>query len=451
MGRTRLLAKTGSVGMTESAPAHQGLEVRRLAATLLRSCIERRLTVEEAINGSDAALRLEPRDRSLLSTLLLTTFRHYGEIDAILSKLLDRPLPRRSGTTREILEVGVTQLSFLDMPPHAVIDLAVRSAKMDRNALHFSGLINAVLRKVSGAGAALRDDVDAARCNTPSWLWERWSKTYGDDITRRIALAHAERPGLDISFRDDPGPWLSVLPGERLPNGQIRLAPGHASVPELRGFREGAWWVQDTAATIPVRLLGDIQGRSVLDLCAAPGGKTLQMASLGAEVTAVDLSEGRLRRLRDNLSRTGLSADIRVEDVLSGKLQGHWDAVLLDAPCSATGTIRRHPELPYLKQASQIAELVSLQRRMLRKAAELVRPGGLLVYCTCSLEPEEGEAQMRWFLGWDDRYAVLPPYPDLLPANSVRPEGWVRTLPCMDYGSARGMDGFFALALRRRD
>lgn len=437
-----------SLGMTSAAA--QGLEVRRLAATLLRHCIERKLTVEEAISGNRDAQALEPRDRAFLSTLLLTAFRHGGEIDAILAKLVDRPLPRKSGAAREILVLGVAQLLFLGMAPHAVIDLAVRSAKADRNALHFSGLVNAVLRKVANGGADLLVGLDAPRLNTPDWLWSRWLKAYGEEAARRIAIAHGERPALDISFKKDAAAWRVPLGGVPLPNGQLRVPSGHAPVPELAGFSEGAWWIQDAAATIPVQLLGDVGGKAVLDLCAAPGGKTLQLAALGADVTAVDVSESRLRRVDENLRRTGLAATMLAVDVLSPEFTGSWDVVLLDAPCSATGTIRRHPELPYLKDEAQVRELAGLQRRLLRKAAQLVKPGGTLVYCTCSLEPEEGEMRVRGFLADTPDFAVIPASGHGLPEGALQAEGWVRTLPSMGYGASQGMDGFFAAAMRRR-
>lgn len=433
-----------------TAQAAQGLAVRSLASRLLRSCVERRLTVEEAVAGDSTVRAMEPRDRAFLSTLLLTAFRHRGEIQAILARLVDRPLPRKSGAAHEILVLGVAQLLFLGMAPHAVIDLAVRSAKEDRNALHFSGLVNAVLRKVASGGATLREGLDAPRLNTPDWLWPRWVKAYGEDTTRAIASAHGERPGLDISFRTDALGWVERLGGELLPNGQLRLPAEHASVPELPGFDEGAWWVQDVAATFPATLLGDVAGKSVLDLCAAPGGKTLQLASMGARVTAVDVSEARLERLRANLARTGLDATILARDVTGPDLDGSWDAVLLDAPCSATGTIRRHPELPWLKDDTVVKELAGLQRRMLRKAAALVGPGGTLVYCTCSLEAEEGEVRVRGFLADHPDYEIVPTVGGGLPEGAVRPEGWMRTLPSMQYGVARGMDGFFAVAMRRR-
>lgn len=438
------------MGVSAAPPAEpQGLQVRRLACDALQACLTRRLTVEDAVQDVTRPHTLDERDRALISSMLLTLFRHRGEIDAVLGRFLDKPLPRKSGPAREILTLAAAQLLFLEVPPHAAIDLAVRTAKMDQNARHFAGLINAVLRKLAATGPEQLRGLDAVRLNTPDWLWARWARNYGTETARRIATSHASRPGLDLSFREDPAPWVERLGGVSLPNGQIRLPAGHAPVPELPGFREGAWWIQDAAATLPVHLLGDVRGRRVLDLCAAPGGKAMQLAALGAEVTAVDVSETRLARLSRNLARTGLGARIRTEDILKSTLSGQWDAVLLDAPCSATGTIRRHPELPWLRQESQIAEMVSLQRSLLQRAADWVRPGGLLVYCSCSLEPEEGEWQARWFLESDPRFAVAPASGDVLPAGSVRPEGWVRTLPCMDYGAASGLDGFFAVALQR--
>lgn len=436
--------------MTSVAQNPQGLDVRRLAVDLFRNCLDRKLTVEDAVDGSAKTATLEPRDRALLMTLLLTTFRHKGEIDAILASLLSKPLPRKSGKAGDILTLGTTQLLYLGMPPHAVIDLSVRAAKADRYALHFAGLVNAVLRKVSAGGEALLNGSNAARLNTPPWLWERWSKNYGSVTADQIANAHAGRPALDLSFKEDPKPWLEPLGAELLPNGQVRLPSEHAPVPELPGFAEGAWWVQDAAAAIPVSLMGDIRGKSVLDLCAAPGGKTLQLAALGAKVTAVDVSEPRLRRLRDNLARTKLDAEILAQDVFSVETADHWDAVLLDAPCSATGTIRRHPELPHLKDEAQVRELTGVQRRMLKKAARLVKPGGVLVYCTCSLEPEEGEEQLQNFLERNEDFEIIPPAAEGLPLGSLHAEGWVRTLPFMTFGRQTGVDGFFAVAMRRR-
>lgn len=436
--------------MRRSPPAAQGSNLRALAPAVFRACLTKRITVEEAIAAEAGACLMEGRDRALLASILLTAFRHLGEIEAVIAKLLEKPLPRKSGTATDILTLGAAQLLFLNMPPHAVIDLSVRAAKADRNARHFSGLINAVLRKCAAGGQALRQGIDPARLNTPGWLWRRWSKAFGEETCRRIAEAHLQRPVLDLTFRTEASEWEARLGGIVLPNGQIRLAADHAAVTNLPGFAEGAWWVQDAAATVPAWLAGAIRGKTALDLCAAPGGKTLQLAAMGADVTAIDISERRLGRLRDNLARTGLSAAIREQDILSEDLTGQWDVVLLDAPCSATGTIRRHPELPHLKQEGQIAELAELQRRMIGKAAELVKPGGTMVYCTCSLQPEEGEEQVKAFLAVDHRFETVPARVAWLPAGSVGPEGWVRTVPFMTLAGSPGMDGFFAAALRRR-
>ena len=427
----------------------QVADARTLAAKLFRACLDRQVTVEDIIDKDSRAGTLSFRDRALLASILLTGFRHLGEIEAVLKKLLDKPLPRKSGPAADILALGVAQLLFLDMPAHAVIDLSVRAAKADRNALHFSGLVNAVLRKVAAGGQGLLEGVEAASLNTPPWLWEKWSKAHGGEAARLIGLVHARRPALDLSFKDDAAPWIDALGGTLLPNGQVRLQPGHPSVPELAGFAEGAWWVQDAASTIPVNLLGDVRGLRVLDLCAAPGGKTMQLAAHGADVTAVDISAARISRLRANLERTGLKADLRIEDVLGEALTGEWDAVLLDAPCTATGTIRRHPELPYLKKPRDLRELGGLQKRLLRKAASLVKPDGRLVYCTCSLEPEEGEAHIKKFLAEAIDYELVPSSLPWLPRAAVRPEGWVRTLPFMEFGAAAGLDGFFTAVLRR--
>jgi 16S rRNA (cytosine967-C5)-methyltransferase len=436
--------------MTAAAASVSGFDVRTLSAELFRTCRTRKVTVEEAISSDSRTAGLAGRDRALLASILLTAFRHLGEIESVLRTLVSKPLPRKSGSAPDILVLGVAQLLFLGIPAHAVIDQSVRAAKADRNALHFSGLINAVLRKVAAEGKDLLSGLDAPRLNTPDWLWERWSKAYGTDTARQIAVAHGTRPALDLSFREAAGAASAGIAGAVLPNGQLRLPAEHLPVPELVGFREGRWWVQDAAATIPVHLLGDIRGKSVLDLCAAPGGKTLQMAARGAQVTSVDVSEARLGRLRDNLARTGLSAEVVAADILSPELKGAWDAVLLDAPCSATGTIRRHPELPHLREEAQIAELTRLQRQMLRKAESLVRPGGLLVYCTCSLEPEEGEGQLAWLQRWNSDFEVVPPDLPWLPADALGAGGTVRTLPFMRLGDSEGLDGFFAVALRRK-
>jgi 16S rRNA (cytosine967-C5)-methyltransferase len=427
-----------------------GLEVRQLAAESFYAVLRDQRTIEDVLGGEPRVAALEGRDRALLFALLLTTFRHLGEIDAVVAQHLAKPLPRKSGMAAAIIRLGAAQLLFLDTPPHAAIDLAVRCAKADRNALHFSGLVNAVLRKVAAGGTQSLGGIDAEKANTPDWLFERWSKTYGEDLARRIAAIHRKEPPLDLSVKTDPPAWAVKLDAALLPTGTLRLPDGHAPVPELEGFHEGAWWVQDAASAIPALLFGSLDGKSVLDLCAAPGGKTLQLCAAGATVTSVDSSPERLRRLQDNLARCGFEASVVTADVFHYAPAEPFDAVLLDAPCSATGTIRRHPELPYIKSPQQLGRLRSSQMGMLKKAAGFVRPGGTLVYCTCSLEPEEGEMHISRFLRSHPEFILQRPVETLLPPEFVSPEGWVRILPHYQLGNAVGMDGFFAAAMTRQ-
>ncbi len=381
--------------------------------------------------------------------MLLNALRRKGEVDTVLSMLLEKPLPRKSGLAKHILAIGATQLLYLEVPPHAAIDLAVRTAKADPGAMHFAGLVNAVLRKLAGGGAEILKGKDGGHRNTPEWLWQRWLRHYGEDRTRLIGLAHLAEPPTDVSVKADPESWAERLNGMLLPTGSIRLPEGHASLTELPGFAEGAWWVQDAAAAIPALLFGELSGKRALDLCAAPGGKTLQLCAKGAAVTAVDVSKKRLERLEQNLSRTSMSARIITSSVQKLELDETFDTVLLDAPCSATGTIRRHPELPWLRNESQIGELAGVQRSLLAAAARHVAVNGLLVYSTCSLEPEEGEQQAKWFLAQHPSFAAVIPTLAGLPEGSLTAEGWIRLLPFMKLGEAQGLDGFFIAAFRR--
>jgi 16S rRNA (cytosine967-C5)-methyltransferase len=427
---------------------NKGLEVRLLAAKTLEAVFDSQLTIEEALDREPAVSKLEARDRAFLVTLLLTSFRHLGEIQKVIGTHLAKPLPRKSGPANLILWLGAAQLLFLDTPPHAAIDLAVQSARMNTHATHFSGLINAVLRKVSAGGKDALQKLDAPRLNTPDWLWKRWRRGYGEDLARLIAGAHGAEPALDLAIKNGPVHWAEKLGGTLLPGGHVRLAANHGAITGLPGFSEGAWWVQDAAAGMPVLLFGNLKGKSALDLCAAPGGKTLQMAAAGATVTAVDISAMRLQRLRENIARIGLEAEVLEGDVLDLGMTAQFHAVLLDAPCSATGTIRRHPELPYLKNDVHLGDLISRQREMMMAASERVCPGGMLVYATCSLEPEEGEEQVGWFLSRNSGFELAMP-PTSIPSHFIAPEGWLRILPHMSIGESQGLDGFFAAGMRR--
>ncbi len=391
------------------------------------------------------------QDRGLARAIVTTALRRKGQIDEVLQHFLAKPLPSKSGNASTILEVAVVQLLFMRIPAHAAIDLAVRLACSDRNARHFSGLVNAVLRKIAMAGDDLLQSQNAARLNTPDWLMQRWCETYGDDVALRIGDAHLVEPPLDLSVKiqSDAERWAAVLAGSLLPNGTIRLQERSGRIEDLPGYDEGAWWIQDAAAALPTHLLGNVAGKHVLDLCAAPGGKTAQLAAGGARVTAVDISPQRLERLSQNLARLDLAAELICEDAARFVAQTPYDAVLADVPCSATGTIRRHPDLALLKTRDQAMALQETQADILRNAVSAVRKGGQIVYATCSLEPEEGAQQIESLLAGSlpvSRYAVTGK--DVFGLDHlISEQGDLRSLPCHHIGNSEGMDGFYASRL----
>jgi len=346
-------------------------------------------------------------------------------------------------TSVPIANIESTSISGL------AIDLAVRLAQWDPRAKRYDKLVNAVLRRVSEKGADIAASLDAARVNTPDWLWDRWVRAWGEDRTSAIAESQLIEPPLDLTVKADPDLWAEKLGGRVLPTGSVRIIP-RGRIEDLPGFAEGAWWVQDAAAS--AQLLGDVSGKRVADLCAAPGGKTAQLAARGAMVTAVDLSQNRLTRLEENLDRLGLSAETVVADASQWRPETRFHAVLLDAPCSSTGTIRRHPDVPYLKSNADIAELAALQTKLLDNAVRLLAPGGTLVYSTCSLEPDEGEAQIAALLARNDTLRVAPLRTDEPFGGTAwaQASGVLRTFPFqmqLDSPEWSGMDGFFAARL----
>ena len=395
---------------------------------------------------------LPERDRALARRLIATVLRRLGTLRHLLGLYLERGIPKDSSRVETALLIGAAQILWLDVPDHAAVDLSVRLVQADRRDAGYAGLVNAVLRKVATSGAQQLRGRDTVALDTPEWLMARWQRAYGAELAHAIAAANGQEPALDISVKSDPAHWAEALGGQVLPTGSVR-AIVHGPVPRLAGYDDGAWWVQDAAAALPALLLGDVRGKSVADLCAAPGGKTAQLAAAGARVTAVDRSASRLERLKQNLARLNLAADTVTADVTEWQSEP-FDAVLLDAPCSATGTIRRHPDIPWLKRELDIATLAALQRRLLARAVELTRPGGLIVYCTCSLEPDEGVEPVTELLARDSRVRRRPVVASELAslADFLDAAGDLRTLPCQLPDSRpqmSGLDGFYACRIER--
>ena len=427
-----------------------GFAVRCLAADILECVLYRRRALDEILDSTTELATLAERDRALTRALAATVLRRLGTLRHVLGLFLDRGLPRQAPRVETALLLGAAQILFLNVPDHAAVDLAVRLAQADPRAAGFAGLINAVLRRLAREGAARLAAIDTADLDTPEWLMTRWTTAYGAVTARAIAAANRNEPALDLTVKSDPEAWAKKLGGRMLATQSVRVNASGA-VNTLPGFAEGAWWVQDAAASLPARLLGDVRGRRVADLCAAPGGKTAQLALAGASVTAVDRAPARLKRLRDNLARLGLSAEIAAANVEQWTA-GPFDAVLLDAPCSSTGTIRRHPDVPWLKTADDVVKLSALQRRLLDRAVASTKPGGTLVYCTCSLEPQENEMIVADLLVRETGLQRAPiDAAEIFGCQEfISQAGDLRTLPCNFPDSDSrfaGLDGFYAARL----
>ncbi|CAO3416150.1 RsmB/NOP family class I SAM-dependent RNA methyltransferase [Azospirillum doebereinerae] len=424
------------------------LAARGVALDLLRDVLRKSVPFDDAFDAHPDLAGLEPRDRGFVRVLVATVLRRLGQIDEVIQACLAKPeLPK--GAIHDMLRLGTAQLVFLNTPAHAAVDTAVELAAA-RNCAPYKGLINAVLRRVGREGIALAAQQDAGRLNTPDWMWLSWRTAYGTAKARGIVEAHLHEAPLDLTAKADPTSWAGRLDAKVLPTGTLRRASG-GSVTELPGFDAGGWWVQDLAASLPAKLFGDLRGKRVFDLCAAPGGKTAQLVAQGARVTALDRSAKRLERVTENLKRLGLEAELVATDATTWEPGELADAVLLDAPCSATGAIRRHPDILRLKTPDDIAKLAKAQSRLLARAIDLVKPGGTLIYCTCSIQPEEGEVHITRLLARDNRMERLPVKPAELGGLSelINEKGEVRSLPGM-LSELGGIDGFFVARLRRR-
>jgi 16S rRNA (cytosine967-C5)-methyltransferase len=428
------------------APRRPPASARSLALDVLEAVLgpERR-RLEEAFAEHPALGQLAPRDRHLARLLVATVLRRMGELDALAAPFLRfTPEPPR---LRHILRLGIAQLAILGTPPHAAVHTTVELARHGHEKA--VPMINAVLRRLAGHAAERLPELDGPRLDTPDWLWRSWVAAYGEATARAIAEVHCREPPLDLVVRDDPAEAAARLDAEPLWRDVVRRSTGGV-IEELPGYDRGTFWVQDVAASLPARLLGAVRDRPVLDLCAAPGGKTLQLAAAGARVTAVDLSAARLERLRANLARTGLVADIVEADATSWRPPVPAPLVLLDAPCTATGTIRRHPDIAHHKRPKDVAHMVELQDRLLDAATAMLAPGGRLVYAVCSLQPEEGEPRVQALLARTPGLRRDPIRPEELAGLPLAPDtsGSVRTLPC-HWAERGGMDGFFIARLAR--
>ena len=417
----------------------RGLPARAAALDLLTAALSRRAGLEEGLNHP-ALAALEPRDRAFARALAMATLRWLGPIDTALQARVKKAPP---DAIIQVLRLGAAQLLVLKTPAHAAVGATVDLAAAQKGGLPFKGLVNAVLRGLDRD----RPDLSDPMLMAPTWLAARWRAAYGAEAALAIAAQIGEEPATDLTPKDDASDLVAALEAEILPGGSLRVGL-KGEVSAWPGFAEGRWWVQDASAAIPARLLALEPGQGVLDLCAAPGGKTLQLAAAGAKVTALDKSAGRIKRVSENLARAGLSAEVIVADAAAWRDGRTFDAVLLDAPCSATGTFRRHPDVLWVASPADIPKLAAIQARLLASAARRVKPGGRLIYCVCSLEAEEGEGQIAAFLARQPGFEIDPIQPGEggAPEAGLRGDGTLRILPHHRTG---GTDGFYVARLVR--
>ena len=431
------------------APANLSdpLQPRKMALSVLHQAQRGEEDIDIILERELSATKLESRDRAFVMLLVMTVLRRMALVDALLAKFMKKPIDAsKAAYVQDVLRLGAVQLLWLDSPPHAAVHTSVELIKRSKFR-GFEKLVNAVLQSIVREGKAKLATLDVARITTPDWLWQSWRKAYGEETARRIAEANQTEPGLTVTLKSpaETAFWQEALNASALPTGSLRVQAG-GLVSELPGYREGAWWVQDVAAAIPALLFGSLKDKTVLDLCAAPGGKTAQLAVAGGNVTALDRSKNRLQRVQENLTRLSLQAKLVAADMMQWEPDGQFDAILLDAPCTATGTLRRHPDIARDKSAKDVMELADLQRKMLLRAGAWLKPGGMLVYCSCSLETEEGEAHIEPVLAAMPDLKLVPIRPEEVGGldEIVTAQGYLRALPF--YREAEGgMDGFFAV------
>lgn len=422
---------------------------RLVAFQILNDIFFQRKSMDEAFERAEDFPALEGRDRGFVRLLVTTVLKRQPDIDAALAKYLRDPIAElKPQQLVNIFRLGIAQLAYLETKPHAAVSTSVDLAE-EAGITHHKPLVNAVMRRLSTEGIAPKEPRDAGRANTPAWLWQTWMEDYGVEVALDIAAANLTESPVDFSVKKDAETWAKRLHADLLPSGSLRKQSA-GFVPDLDGYAEGDWWIQNAAAALPAKLFGDLNGKTVVDLCAAPGGKTAQLAAAGATVTAVDRSSNRLARLRENLERLQLTAEIIAADGAVWQPKEKVDGVLLDAPCTATGTIRHQPDVLYLKDIRDQYKLAALQQRLLENALEMLKPGGILIYCTCSLQKAEGEKQIELFLSKKRPVTRLPVSSGEIGGMDamINDNGEVRVLPFhwQEYG---GLDGFFIARLRK--
>lgn len=437
-----------------SDPAKPGLAARQAAARLLAAVTESCASLDGLLDpagGNPAFTGLGPQDRLLVRAILLSALRHLRVIDAYIDELVTSPLPEGAKALRQLLRVGAAQILFLDVPDRAAVDLAVSQANGDPRNRRFAGLVNALLRRMVREKESRLPELTATIPPFSDWFVSRIQDAYSQDAKAILSMLSVP-PAIDLTVKTDPQGWAARLGGTVLPTGSVRIARPVGPVTDLEGYDDGEWWVQDAAASIPAQMFSRLKGLDIADLCAAPGGKTAQLALAGARVTACDQSANRLERLKGNLSRLGLEVATRLSRAQDLKAPEGFDAVLVDAPCSSTGTVRRHPDIPYTKGPEDIARLAQVQRALLDHAAGLVRPMGELVFSNCSLDPDEGERMVQGFLTDHPTWRIKPVDASRWPGMeaAITELGEVRTHPAMlanDDPAQAGLDGFYAVVL----
>ena len=426
-----------------------GIAARQVAFGLLNDIFFRRRSFDEAMAASNRFEKLSSRDRAFVRLLVATVLKHARQMDGVLQHLLREPFSAmKPASLINIFRLGMAQFVFLKTPMHAAVNTTVELAEAEGIA-HQKPLVNAVMRRLTREGFPEMTDRDAGKFNTPEWLWTQWMKDYGVETALDIAAANLGEAALDISVKSNPEKWAEMLEAEILPTGSLRKTSG-GFIPDMPGFAEGEWWIQNAAAALPAKLFGDLAGKAVIDLCAAPGGKTAQLCAMGAKVIAVDRSAERVKRLKENMTRLHFDIETVIADGSTWKPIAPVDAVLLDAPCTATGTIRHQPDILHLKEPKDQEKLVALQRRLIANAANMLKPGGILIYCTCSIQKAEGEAQVDWVLEQGLPLKLLPVTTEEISgiAEMITTRSEIRCLPSQ-WKDLGGIDGFFVVRFVR--